>query len=393
MATTHHGIQVTHAVIEHVPWGTVDEDRHYFVAANRSPISFNVSSGGDLSALADGALAILGRAAKALKVGGKSSLDSASVADFMGLPKTVPDRDRHDYVEHLMLFARWFMDGMPRVEVGHKHASMLACTGMPASVVREVAEHFPWWATAVQVPNKLLVAPLFRIGSKTAEAGEVATVIVSRMIASFDGIDVGDTETGSVVLCYLVPADPTKHDLTTLAFSTVEALASFVQGPRDVIDADPIAADAVLFMRFVLGAIAELIQHRPAGLGASPRSPRRKSDGRAVPTAYRVTRDVIVDCRPDLEAYRAQRAAARAADAKHPHPHAAPSVVVNVRGHFKMQPHGPRNTMRKLMWIDGYKYAPDAEDAPVAVRSHRLRHPADGAGECGDGGARHDGHE
>lgn len=35
---------------------------------------------------------------------------------------------------------------------------------------------------------------------------------------------------------------------------------------------------------------------------------------------------------------------------------------VDVRGHFKLQPHGPGSTLRKLIWVDTYKRGP--EDAP-----------------------------
>lgn len=41
-----------------------------------------------------------------------------------------------------------------------------------------------------------------------------------------------------------------------------------------------------------------------------------------------------------------------------------------VAGHFKMQPHGPRNTLRKLIWREPFWRGP--EDAPLLVRSHVI---------------------
>ena len=45
--------------------------------------------------------------------------------------------------------------------------------------------------------------------------------------------------------------------------------------------------------------------------------------------------------------------------------------VLNVRqevaGHFKLQPYGPQQSLRRLIWVDGYERGPD--DAPTKARA------------------------
>jgi len=50
--------------------------------------------------------------------------------------------------------------------------------------------------------------------------------------------------------------------------------------------------------------------------------------------------------------------------------HSAPNVQVLVSGHHKMQPHGPGNSLRKLIWREPFWRGP--EDAPIAIRPHKL---------------------
>jgi hypothetical protein len=54
-------------------------------------------------------------------------------------------------------------------------------------------------------------------------------------------------------------------------------------------------------------------------------------------------------------------------------------VRVLVRGHHKSQPHGPRSSLRKAIWVDCFWRGPDG--APVAVHPHVLTDAAAGLGE------------
>ena len=39
-----------------------------------------------------------------------------------------------------------------------------------------------------------------------------------------------------------------------------------------------------------------------------------------------------------------------------------------VSGHFKLQPHGPQRSQRRLIWVDRYTRGPD--DAPIKPRAY-----------------------
>jgi|ERR1700722_6444371 hypothetical protein len=41
-----------------------------------------------------------------------------------------------------------------------------------------------------------------------------------------------------------------------------------------------------------------------------------------------------------------------------------------VTGHFKLQPHGPGGSLRKLIWVAGYDRGP--ENAPVKPKAYRI---------------------
>jgi hypothetical protein len=41
-----------------------------------------------------------------------------------------------------------------------------------------------------------------------------------------------------------------------------------------------------------------------------------------------------------------------------------------VSGHFKLQPHGPQRSLRRLIWVDGYERGPD--DAPIKPRAYTV---------------------
>jgi hypothetical protein len=85
--------------------------------------------------------------------------------------------------------------------------------------------------------------------------------------------------------------------------------------------------------------------------------------GRAAPEpasrTYVLGRDIQLstDLRPELRRYLSGE-------------RSSPSVQVLVSGHYKMQPHGPQNSLRKLIWREPYWRGP--EDAPIPIRSKVL---------------------
>lgn len=376
--------------VTHEPW-TMQEllARGHIVGLDRSPVSLATEG-----SLFDLAL----QAAKAVLLSGKRGPDGGptfaadDIIKALNMPPEVPAAQRLNFAAHVTQFALWWMHGMPRVELGHKHAAALACSAMPGEAVAHLLDHLPWPVTSVLVPTGLLRCPLYPRGLPVVGLADVASVLVARSKM------VGVRHVG--VLVVLVPASPATHDMTNFSFSSVEALAEVAAGGAPLCASSPVAASCVVLIRFVLGALAELSQYRASAPSApsarAPRAPEtegpRQKNGRYVPTTYKILRDVAVDCRPELEAFKSTQRAEPAADAgeRAARERSERSVVVNVRGHWKMQVRGPKLpggrwdlSKRTLTWVAAYSYDPTegAEGAPMAVRKHRLKGVPDATNE------------
>ena len=78
-------------------------------------------------------------------------------------------------------------------------------------------------------------------------------------------------------------------------------------------------------------------------------------------SAYTVVRPVVLDCRVAVRDYIAGGGK-------------SPTVRSLVRGHWRNQVHGPRNSLRKWIHVEPFWRGPDG--APVAVRPHIMRERA-----------------
>lgn len=115
--------------------------------------------------------------------------------------------------------------------------------------------------------------------------------------------------------------------------------------------------------RLVALVCAELAVHRPA---QAPRANNRtikrdRRKGEPQLWNFQLTRPVNVDCREEVRAW------ARSDTAGDPR---TLTVRSHVRGHYKRQPHGPRSSLRKWIYVPPHQRGPD--DAPLAVRIHKL---------------------
>lgn len=220
----------------------------------------------------------------------------------------------------------WAATGFQRVVTSHKHAALLMCTRVPGEVVAAVAP--PWPAFVLDVPAGVL--PPFD-GRRDVCAFLLVADVAHQLVVFFGG------QTG---LCYDQPLD------LRLALADEE-------------HADP---HVVMLLRFALGVLLELDGHRPApGAPARPGGAcKRDARGAVVTTTHVLRRDVRIDCRD----------AVRAACSGAAKPRGGVAVRTLVRGHWKMQPHGPGRSARRFARVDAYWRGP--ADAPIALRSHVL---------------------
>jgi hypothetical protein len=113
--------------------------------------------------------------------------------------------------------------------------------------------------------------------------------------------------------------------------------------------------------RLLVGLCLDL-ESRPS---PPPRRPQPLSErtarraGIPVETTFLVTRPVVVDHRATVRRYITTGEIAQS------------SVRCLVRGHWKQQPHGPKNAARRWQHVEPYWRGP--EDAPIAVRPHVMR--------------------
>lgn len=238
----------------------------------------------------------------------------------------------------------WAECGFPLIEPSHRLAASMMATSMPAEYVYEFVR-MPWRCFAIHVHPGLIddeAALMFVINSRDNNRiralsfiGEHMTLGDESSIADWNSIVSEKIRIGKEEI------DSTHHlyESSVAAFNKVNLLG-----------------------RLFVSVCAELnSQYASEHTAAKTRAQGRESEPRVV--THKLTRNVRVDVRRAVREY---------ADGDS---HKSPSVQVMVRGHWKLQPHGPGRAERKLLHIEPYWRGPD--DAPIAVRSHILGTPED----------------
>ncbi len=212
------------------------------------------------------------------------------------------------------LLPAWLGSSYARLEVGHRLAAALCLTDTPP----ELSVVAPWGAWSLVVPSGLLMV--------RGQPDELARVWCSGVEPEFCVTAAGR----------LVP------------FRTVRANSAR-------------AAEAIES----LTRAACLILSDPQELGKSRRRSidRGKRSGRSGPPDLLQARFVLgnpvsVDARLALQEYVDGGSGS------------ALTVQFLVRGHARMQPHGPKSSLRKKIWIEPFWKGP--EDTRVLLRSHQM---------------------
>lgn len=222
---------------------------------------------------------------------------------------------------------QWASCGFPLVDLSHRLAASLMATSIPTENVNDVVT--PWESFVIVVPRGLIE--------------DIEFLSVDRGPSGRQQIRTQFEENGFMVGW---EADGIRN----MAHGTNGA-----SGHSEILD-----RGGRLLGRLALGVCIELDQPRyreQIALGPRRRSVRRESDEPKAWT-FQLTRPVKVDCREWVTTY------------LNGNKGTSPSVQTLVRGHHKMQPHGPGKALRKWIHIEPYWRGP--EDAPIAVRAHVL---------------------
>jgi hypothetical protein len=235
----------------------------------------------------------------------------------------------------------WVLAGKPTVEVSHRLAASLMAT----SVASDFADHvvFPWPSFLIRVAPGVVSAP---------DVGDITHVLVRKR-----GVAEGEQ---CVVLVTNMRGRPTAFPQRHLSeFGVVpEAFMRRADALPDAMEAN--ARALLMIDRLVTGVCLELSSDRrlQAELAKRGRSgfDSESADAPASDLHFKLTRDVRVDCRHAVSAYLG------GGD--------RPTVQTLVRGHWKRQRFGEGAALVRWIQIEPYWRGP--EDAPIAVRSHRL---------------------
>lgn len=253
----------------------------------------------------------------------------------------------------IMASARWVDAGLPTFRLGHKKAAALMATTISKDSLSHVKP--PWPAFFIEMPDGLLE---LKDGERRAS---VRGVIVHTVFhpEGRGGINKG--------LCWTWMALTD----TALVQWHLNATPEILVGKEESddfwhgvgLDYDDYDKKVEVLVGRLIVALC-LMRSDPAQFKErqevyKPVEYRNKKKAPQGAPNYRVfvdARPIEVDVRPALHSYlKGER-------------NALPSVRTLVSGHLKLQPHGPHNSLRKLIWREPY-WSRGLEGAPIAKRT------------------------
>jgi hypothetical protein len=254
--------------------------------------------------------------------------------------------------------ARWAENGFPQVTMGHKYCAALLCTGTDAETLAFVKP--PWGAFFIEVPPGLLP-----VDSDVCGNTEVKRILVVRLQNKKKG------ETWA----YIAFTD-TFITLWRFGADTSELEPPSIEGEEHfahLLQSEPFTTQdrrvTTLIGRLIINtclAMSDKGNITLIGPGHKAyNAARRNGDiDTRVPAVrtFQVGASVKLDLRDDVKTFITHGPRKPGGG--------APSVQVTVRGHFKTQRHGPKNTLVKVIWRQPFRRG--SKDAPVLVRAHEL---------------------
>lgn len=289
------------------------------------------------------------------------------------------------FVQELSFASEWAGCGFPQIVVGEKLFASFAGTCIPADAAPDLG--LPWECFILRIPDKFqadvtldfvpeagaaqqFTARLayIRVRRNWAQGHRASSVDDPNWLLSTDGRAGYEW---SLVTHTMPWARKTKQ------FDSLSSLLEHREGPTVRVDLGPdgrlhevglIDEDRqsredrvrVAMERAFAGVVLELMSPKAHGFGGHREGfAVRGAELPSGKSTFVLTRDVVVDCRDWLVNHLRPDGASRLVN-----------VQSLVRGHWKRQPYGPQGAERKYIHVEPYWRGP--EDAPIAVRAHKL---------------------
>jgi len=229
--------------------------------------------------------------------------------------------------DHLILFtAKWAVHAFQRLMTSHTFAAALMCSDYQKDVLEGIEEQ--WDAFLVVVPNGMLVADQFE----------------------FSRVLVGTYSFGARMVLLTTGGPAIKLPEARTVLDEAPTLADLlVSEESNLVAESPTQRCLVMAKRLVAGLLLNLQDagtHKVRKVDA-----RLKSKGREAEPAHRIVTvgaPIEIDCRSSVKEYieHGTRDTEKGCRRR-----GTPTVQWMVRGHFRMQAHGPRHTLRRKTWI------------------------------------------
>jgi hypothetical protein len=252
--------------------------------------------------------------------------------------------------------ARWAANGFPQITMGHKYAAALLVTNVTEEAVDSARP--PWDGFVIEVPPGLL--PIWH--PEHDRHYDVKRIIVSQ--------HANHHTNGEKAWMYVAMTETTMN-MWRFGVSSRELLPPIVADDRmeNYPALMPMSGSdkrvSSLIGRLVINVcLAMSDPSNVTEVGPNHRAYRQSASQRTTPEpllrTFQVGKPIKLDFRDRVKEYVLHGDRAKSSI----------NVQSLVCGHFKMQPHGPKNTLRKLIWRQPFWRGP--EDAPILVRPHEI---------------------
>jgi len=213
----------------------------------------------------------------------------------------------------------WRLSAFARLEISHKLAAALCCTDVPP----DVEVRAPWGAWSLVLPDGLL-------SSQDCELRRI-------WIIGTDPVEFVDYR-GEISMFELTCGPEGSEAFAGIVRNLIRGACLALSNPED---------------------FRKENQHGPTARAS------HKSNRHGPPdlqqARFLLSAPVKVDLREHLRGVLSGRKGA------------SPTVQFLVRGHWRNQAHGPKNTLRKTMWIQPFWKGP--EESRILLRQHRVEGP------------------